>query len=587
MSDRNWSPEVARALHEFGEAAPLPPSTDALRGRTLPRARPRRAVSVAAATLVLAGAAASWAVLGRNDTTPAGGGAIEVHHAIYEVSISGTLECATPIDTTGTFDSAVVETWADRTGRQWRSQVTYPDGTTYDSIYQGSAIYPTAAFERGTLIDSALGCIGPKHEEFNLIGLDTAMLTLTILDELAPDERPYVRTYEDWGTLVDTGVLDSRGRMADAWEQRTSGFAGFGSDPSNADMADSQVTTWWVAPDSTVTERTFRNTIEGIGTATSTQTLVSAETITVDPDVFSTDGYTALGGTERPDPPQGGPETTAMTSDRLSPFDSGASMIVYVRPGANPAQIELIRSAIAENAPVGDDGLVYLDTVAALAEVQRILANEPSMLELINASNVPTMFLLFTNDELPPELAQTFMQLPNVVGVTTPGSLGADEIPLAPPTDVTAPTATVAPSDDCPGEDLDIASEPPFWRQDGYGTWYRAGCVVRIDVITDRPGPGHCGWGNTRVLVFGSPLGTPFTNISDDVQYVRDPANEYGLGFDATFDAQATLPEAAVYSGYSTDNEQLWTVPGDDAFIYLVLSDRTERWPKGEPPLCD
>jgi hypothetical protein len=172
-----------------------------------------------------------------------------------------------------------------------------------------------------------------------------------------------------------------------------------------------------------------------------------------------------------------------------------------------------------------------------------------------------------------------------VIGVTTPDSLGSNDIPLTLPTDNTG--STLAPSTDCPGDDLDLTSEPTGWREGAFGTWYRAGCVVRIDVITDRPGPAHCGWENTRVLAFGTPLGTPFTNSGDDVQYVRDPSNAYGYGFDATFEANATLPADAVFSGYSTDTEQLWTVPGDDAFIYLVLGDRTERWPKGEPPGCD
>jgi hypothetical protein len=586
MTDRNWSPEVARALHELNRAAPLPPSTDSLHGRTVPRARPRRAVSVAAAALVLAGAAGTWAAVARDDATPAGGDAIEVHHAIYDVSITATLECSTPSDTTGTFDTAVVETWADRSGRQWRSQITYPDGTTYDSIYQGSAIYPSAAFERGTLIDSQLGCIGPEGEVFNLVALDAAMFTLTILDELAPDERPYVLTYEELGTLVDTGVLDSRGRMVDTWEQRTSGFAGFGSDADNADMAVSQVTTWWVAPDSTVTERTFRSTIESIGTATSTQTLVSTETIIVGPEVFSTDGYRSLGAFERPDPPTGGPETTANASDRLSPFDSGASMIVYVRPGADAEQVELVRGEIARKAPVGDGGLVYLDAAAALAEAQRVYADVPAMLGQLDMSTVPTMFQLFPTGALAPELAQMFASLPNVLAVSTPTSPGSDDIPLTFSTGDTGPTATLAPSGECSGDDLDLASEPPLWRQNGYGTWFRAGCVVRVDVITDRPGPDHCDWGNTRVLVFGTPIGVPFTSPDNSIQYVRDPANEYGYGFAATFDSQATLPPDAVDSGYSSDNEQLWSVPGDDRFIYLVLGDRTERWPKGNPPLC-
>ncbi len=583
MTDRNWSPEVARALHELSGAAPLPPSADSLHDRTVPHERPRRAVSVAAAALVLAGAAGTWAVVAHDDATPAGGDAIEVHHAIYEVSITGKLECSTPIDTKGTFDTAVVETWADRSGRQWRSQITYPDGTTYDSIYHGSGIYPSAAFERGTLIDGSLGCIGPEDERFNLVGLDPQILTLTILDELAPDERPYVLTYEEMGTLVDTGVLDSQGRMTDTWEELTGGFAGFGSDANDADMAVSQLTTWWVAPDSTVTERTFRNTIESIGTATSTQTLVSAETIIVSPEVFSTDGYRSLGRFERPEAPSGGPKST--DSIARSPFDGGAAMIVYIRPGASAEQVELIRAAIVQDAPVGDDGLIYLDAAAALAEAQRVYAD--ATLGELDGSMVPTMFQLFSTSELAPELARAFLALPKVIAVSTPASPGSNDIPLTLSPDDTGPTPTVAPSDDCAGDDLDLASEPLLWRQNGYGTWFRAGCVVRVDVITDRPGPDHCDWGNTRVLVFGSPIGAPFTSPSDDVQYVRDPANEYGYGFDALFDSSATLPADAVNSGYSTDTEQLWTVPDDDTFIYLVLGERTERWPKGNPPLCD
>lgn len=577
MSDRNWSPEVARALHEFGEAAPLPPATDALRDRTPPRARPRRAVSVAAVALVLAGAAGSWAVLGRNDTTPAGGGAIEVHHAIYEVSVSGTLECATPIDTTGMFDTAVVETWADRTGRQWRSQITYPDGSTYDSIYQGSVIYPTTSFERGTLRQARVGCTNEVGEEFTLAALSEAFFTLTILDEITPDERPYVMTPEDFGTAVANGPDEPTVRF----EQVIRGTGGY---TSGAQRALTQRIVWWVSPDGVVTQRSFSSTGDSFGTATEVRKLVTEETLVVEPEVFSTDGYTALGGIERPDPPEGGPDSTVRAA--ASPFDSGASMIVYVRSGASPEQVALIRSAIEQSAPLDDDGLVYLDTPAALAEVQRIFADRPADVALFDATNVPTMFLLFPNGELPPDLAEAFKSLPNVVSVTTPDSLGTDEIPLTPPTD-TAPTPPVAPSGDCPGDDLDLASEPPLWRDAGYGSWYRAGCLVRVDVITDLHGPAFCGWEDARVLILGDPLGTPITSTDADVQYVRDPANVYDSGLDAMFDAQAELPANAVHTGYSTDIEQLWIVPGDDAFIYLVLSDRTERWPKADPPLCD
>lgn len=147
-------------------------------------------------------------------------------------------------------------------------------------------------------------------------------------------------------------------------------------------------------------------------------------------------------------------------------------------------------------------------------------------------------------------------------------------------------TVDTRPSAECVEDDVDIATEPSLWRQETYGDWFRAGCLVRVDVVTDRSGPDHCGWGSTRVIAAGAPLGARFTNEEDTVHFVRDPANEYGAGLDEGFDAQATLPATAQFSGYRSASEELWIVPGDTRYIYLVSGQTVERWPAGEPPLC-
>lgn len=141
-------------------------------------------------------------------------------------------------------------------------------------------------------------------------------------------------------------------------------------------------------------------------------------------------------------------------------------------------------------------------------------------------------------------------------------------------------------ADECVGDDVDVATEPPLWRQDTFGEWFRDGCLVRIDVITDRPGPDHCGWGGTRVIAVGAPLGERFTSEADTVQFVRDPANAYRAGLDQGFEARTTLPATAQFSGYRSASEELWLVPGDTQYIWIVSGQNVERWPAGEPPLC-
>src|SRR5687767_8584072 len=56
------------------------------------------------------------------------------------------------------------------------------------------------------------------------------------------------------------------------------------------------------------------------------------------------------------------------------------------------------------------------------------------------------------------------------------------------------------------GSLIDVASEPPFRAHAQYESWTdRDGCLVRIDVLFERPGPAHCNQQDTRVIGMGIP----------------------------------------------------------------------------------
>lgn len=478
----HWSPQVARAMHELSDAAPLPPTADALSSHRPPTPRSHIGVTVAAVVVVIATVVGLVALNGRDDgpAGPDGAATVEVFHARYVTRIVADLQCETPHDTTGMFLESTIDLWADRTGRQWRNTVTYPDGSTYDVVRRGSAIYPTEKFSRGEQADATLGCDeqllpfrDQQPEPYRFVTPYTSeFLTLTVAAEITTNELPFVRLPADLGELIDGEATDSQGRSALLFEQRIGGFVERLGAVSNVPIE--QVQRWWIDPADgvTVTESTFSDAVEGLGTVTSTVTLVTSEAIAVPADLFDTAGWAPMATGPRPDvDPLPTTETTAIAS------------------------------------PTTADAITDTTQIAV---------------------------------------------------------------------------------EDCSGEpDLDLASEPGGWRFPEYRTWFRHGCVVRVDVITDRPGPEHCGWESARVIVVGSPVGTPFSTPGNDVEYVRDPSNVFQQGFDQGFDPNASLPTDAVDTGYRTDEgEAMWVVPTDDTYLYLVVGDRVEQWPQGPTPVC-
>jgi hypothetical protein len=139
------------------------------------------------------------------------------------------------------------------------------------------------------------------------------------------------------------------------------------------------------------------------------------------------------------------------------------------------------------------------------------------------------------------------------------------------------------------GTVTDVAGEPDWRRWADYRPWITADwCLVRIDVLADRPGPAHCGYESARVIISGKPVGTRYGGHRDSAHYVRDPENVFGDSRTAAaFDPDSEVPAGALDTGFRQGSIELWADPSDASSIYLVLEQSVERWPLDpEPTLC-
>ena len=136
----------------------------------------------------------------------------------------------------------------------------------------------------------------------------------------------------------------------------------------------------------------------------------------------------------------------------------------------------------------------------------------------------------------------------------------------------------------CDNEQATDLKQEPGHAEDYRQRWQTAdGCEVRLDVVMTRT--GSCYGPATGVVVMGWPFGT----ARDERAYVRDPGNVFGDSRVAGLVREETaLPPDArdtLLRQYGTP--QIWLVPGDDSFVYMVYADRIERWPLDpSPPDC-
>ena len=120
-------------------------------------------------------------------------------------------------------------------------------------------------------------------------------------------------------------------------------------------------------------------------------------------------------------------------------------------------------------------------------------------------------------------------------------------------------------------------------------TWKRDGEKVDANVMESSQGAEHCDWSGVTVLRVAWPLGTPGTN-GHARTYVRDPEHKLSAETLTAFDAKARLPIGAGFTGYSSDDGELWLDPAaQDRVAYLVPSaGPVEAWPRTKTLLgCD
>lgn len=114
----------------------------------------------------------------------------------------------------------------------------------------------------------------------------------------------------------------------------------------------------------------------------------------------------------------------------------------------------------------------------------------------------------------------------------------------------------------------DVELEP------GFGVWRN---FETNSVMVDFEGWGHCDMESARFLRFGP----------DDQIFIRDPAGRFEGELFGRYRGDTTLPGDALDTGYRRGEDELWL--GDDGrALYVVMSDKTERWPRHREggPFC-
>jgi cell division transport system permease protein len=101
----------------------------------------------------------------------------------------------------------------------------------------------------------------------------------------------------------------------------------------------------------------------------------------------------------------------------LLQWSDDVEMVIYVNPGATPEQLAVIQGQL-DQLPQQIDSYTYCDSNCALGEAERLLAGDPSSLQLLTAENIPTNYKVKPTDATQSDalslLRDSLRDLPNV-----------------------------------------------------------------------------------------------------------------------------------------------------------------------------
>ncbi len=104
----------------------------------------------------------------------------------------------------------------------------------------------------------------------------------------------------------------------------------------------------------------------------------------------------------------------------LVQWEGDVEMIVYVNAGASPEQLDEISNALDSQTQLISSHS-YCDTECSLGEAERVLAGDPSTLELLTPENIPTQYKVVPTDatdvDTLRQLRDSLRELPNVQNI--------------------------------------------------------------------------------------------------------------------------------------------------------------------------
>ena len=115
----------------------------------------------------------------------------------------------------------------------------------------------------------------------------------------------------------------------------------------------------------------------------------------------------------------------------LQRWEGGVEMIVFVNAGTQPDGLQFVSDALQQQVQNGTiESFTYCDVACSLADADIVLAGDPTTRELLDESNIPTLFKVVpsesTDVEFLRQMKATYTELPSVLQVT----LAEDQLDL-------------------------------------------------------------------------------------------------------------------------------------------------------------
>lgn len=106
----------------------------------------------------------------------------------------------------------------------------------------------------------------------------------------------------------------------------------------------------------------------------------------------------------------------------LARWEGGVEMIVFVNANTAPDGLTLIEDTLNQQVGTTIDSWTYCDVQCSLADADRVLAGDPTTRELLDETNIPTLYKVVPNEATDVEflrgLKNQYLTLPSVTTVT-------------------------------------------------------------------------------------------------------------------------------------------------------------------------